>query len=265
MFWILELLETANAQGCGVVLTGQFGNAVTSWWGSVRSQPLAFQLRKLGVGGLAKATLKRTLPRSLLVARWRRMLDPEWIRLTALRPEFAERLRLFERRLEDPGESPRSPLEERFRMLKPGRSLDGTFRAALGAAHQLEMRDPTADLRLVSYMLSVPDEVFIDPRTGTDRWLIREAMRGRLPDAVRLNRRLGVQAADVVPRLRATAGEVEGALEEISNGPAAAYLDIPHMRGTWNTIKRDDTPDAFRKAVTVLTRGIMAGLYVNSL
>jgi asparagine synthase (glutamine-hydrolysing) len=201
----------------------------------------------------------------VLVARWRRTLDPRWYRLTAIRPEFGERLQLLERRLEDPGESPRSPLDERLRMLKPGRSLNGAIGAALGASHRLEMRDPTGDVRLISYMLSVPDDVFIDPRTSTDRWVIREAMRGRLPDEVRLNRRLGVQAADVVPRLRATAEEVEATLDELSGGRAADYLDVPYMRETWKLVQRDDTPESFRKAGNVLLRGIMAGLCVNSL
>jgi asparagine synthase (glutamine-hydrolysing) len=36
------------------------------------------------------------------------------------------------------------------------------------------------------------------------------------------------------------------------------------MRAVWRMIQREDTPEAFRKAITVLTRGIMAGLYVNS-
>jgi asparagine synthase (glutamine-hydrolysing) len=36
------------------------------------------------------------------------------------------------------------------------------------------------------------------------------------------------------------------------------------MRDVWRMIQREDTPEAFSKAVTVLTRGIMAGLFVNS-
>ena len=265
MFWIVELLQAAHACGCSAVLTGQLGNAVTSWRGSVLSQPPAYRLRTLGPVALARATLTRTLPRSVLTARWRRTLDPRWYRLTAIRPEFGERLQLLERRLEDPRESPRSPLEERFRMLKPGRSLNGAIGAALGASNQVEMRDPTGDVRLISYMLAVPDAVFIDPRTGTDRWVIREAMRGILPDEVRLNRRLGVQAADVVPRLRGTADEVEATLDELAEGRAAEYLDVPYMRETWKLIQRDDTPESFRKAGNVLLRGVMAGLCVNSL
>jgi asparagine synthase (glutamine-hydrolysing) len=120
-------------------------------------------------------------------------------------------------------------------------------------------------VRVIQFVLSVPDRIFIDPATGSDRWLIREAMKGRLPDEVRLNRLRGRQAGDLVPRLRATGAEVETALDELDGGPAAGYVDVPYMREVWTMIQREDTPDAFRKAVSVLTRGIMGGLHVNAL
>ena len=113
------------------------------------------------------------------------------------------------------------------------------------------------------FTLSVPDHIFIDPETGMDRWLIREAMKDRLPDAVRLNRQRGRQAGDLVPRLRACANEVETALDEIARGPAAEYVDVTYMREVWQMIQTQDTPQAFFKSITVLTRGIMAGLWVN--
>jgi asparagine synthase (glutamine-hydrolysing) len=103
----------------------------------------------------------------------------------------------------------------------------------------------------------------MDPETGADRWLIRAAMNGRLPDEVRLNRRRGRQAGDLAPRLRACAVEVEFALDELDHGPAAAYLDVTYMRQVWRMIQTWDTPEAFRKSVTILTRGIMAGMFVN--
>ena len=109
----------------------------------------------------------------------------------------------------------------------------------------------------------MPDHIFIDPDTGLDRWLIRAAMEDRLPDEVRLNRRRGRQAGDLVPRLRACAGEVETALDELTTGPAAAYVDVPYIRQVWQMIQMQDTPEALRKAITILTRGIMAGLFVN--
>ena len=117
--------------------------------------------------------------------------------------------------------------------------------------------------RLLEFTFSVPDYIFIDPKTGMDRWLIREAMSGRLHDDVRLNRTRGRQAGDLVPRLRASAGEVEAALNELARGLAAEYVDVPYMRQVWQMIQAQDTPEAFDKSVTILTRGIMAGLFVN--
>ena len=93
--------------------------------------------------------------------------------------------------------------------------------------------------------------------------LIRDAMKGRLPDEVRLNRKRGRQAIDIVMRLRACAAEVENALYELECGPAAVYLNVPYLREVWRMIQTQDTPEVTRLSNVVLTRGIMAGLFVN--
>jgi asparagine synthase (glutamine-hydrolysing) len=131
------------------------------------------------------------------------------------------------------------------------------------AAEGVEVRDPTADVRILEYTYSVPDHIYINPSTGQDRWLIREAMKGRLPDEVRLNRGFGRQAADRVMRLRNCAAEVNCALEELAHGPASIYVDVAYMRQVWQMIQKDNTQDAFIKSGTILLRGIMAGLFVN--
>ena len=113
-----------------------------------------------------------------------------------------------------------------------------------------------------AFTFSIPDEVFIDPASGLDRWIVRQAMKDRLPEVVRLNRRRGRQAADLVPRLRVSAEEVNAALHELALGPAAEYVDVPYMREVWQMVQTRSTPEAFTKSV-VLTRGIMAGLWVN--
>jgi asparagine synthase (glutamine-hydrolysing) len=264
MFWLNGLCAQARAHDCGVLLTGQLGNMGISWTGDPLSQPLAYQLRRLGAGGLIKARLRRVLPRRLRAARARARLDPDWYRSSAVHPDFVRRLNLAELRLQDRNAYLSSPRERRLAVLDPGRSVGAIF-AAQGAHFGLDIRDPTGDARLLSFALSVPDWVFTDPETGSDRWLIRESMRDRLPDEVRLNRRRGRQAGDLVPRLRRCTPEVESALDELAAGAATAYLDVEYMRQVWSVVQRDDTPDALRKAVTVLTRGIMGGLYVNAL
>jgi asparagine synthase (glutamine-hydrolysing) len=264
-YWIFDLFETAAAHGCPVLLTGQFGNSSISWPGDVFSQPLPYQIQKLGLRGWTRRQAKQILPPLMVRAISGLKKHKRWER-TAIRTEFAEDQNLFERWLSDPMEAPYlPPLKLRSHILKPGRSIAGDLQAGLGAAAGIAVADPTADPRVLEYCFSVPDRIFIDPATGTDRWLIRAAMQGRLPDEVRLNQRRGRQAADLVPRLRACRDEVEDALEECASGPAADYVDVPYMRRVWHRIETEDNSDVFFLAITLLTRGIMAGLFVNGI
>lgn len=264
-FWLIELYTTAAAQGCPVLLTGQFGNGGISWEGDVFSQPLLFQFRQLGPWRWIKRRAKQVLPPAIFNRIRRSRQRASW-ELSAIRPEFADDLHLLELWLDDPLEAPYlPPFLSRCDALKPGRSRTGELHAAYADAAGISVIDPSADPRVLEFCFSVPDHIFIDPETGMDRWLIRAAMKGRLPDAVRLNRKRGIQAADLVPRLRACRDEVEEALDECANGTAADYVDAPHMRRVWQRILTEDNGDVFRLAINVLTRGIMTGLFVNGI
>lgn len=263
-FWMLELMKAAQINECNVLLMGQFGNVGVSWTGDIFSQPLAFLLRQIGWHRLLKEKIKRRLPAELLSAwRCRRSNMTGSYLSSSINPDFAERLHLRERQLEDPNEQPHRTALDFRRFLLPGRCMIGAMFAEMGVAHGLEIRDPTADARVLAFTFSVPDQVFMDPATGIDRWLIRAAMKGRVPDEIRLNRNRGRQAGDLVPRLRHSAAEVETTLDELARGPATAYLNIPHMRQAWQMIQTQETPESFNKASTILMRGIMAGLFVN--
>jgi asparagine synthase (glutamine-hydrolysing) len=78
-----------------------------------------------------------------------------------------------------------------------------------------------------------------------------------------MNRREGRQAADLVSRLRESAQDVEEAIDEVQPGPAAEYVSVSALRAAWGRVREADTPKAFNPAVTVLTLGITAGLFVN--
>ena len=268
-YWILEIERMARAERVRVLLTGQQGNGGVSWRGDLLSQPISAQFRLMSVAEWVKAQCaaikeKFWYTEFFKKSRYRQEQRAQWHRRSAIRLDFAERMDILEQRLSDPLDMPpRNARENRYRILQPARSTVGAIYAELGAAYGLEIRDPTADVRVIQFALSVPDEIFIDPDNGTNRWLIREAMKGRLPEEVRLNRRRGRQAADIVPRLRASAGEVEDALAELEDGHSATYLDVAYMREVWEQVKAKDSPDARRKAATVLLRGIGTGLFVN--
>ncbi|MBI5052733.1 MAG: asparagine synthetase B [Chloroflexi bacterium] len=239
-YWILEVRAAVQAHNCRILLNGQMGNGGISWTGDISSQSLAFRLRHLGWQGAVRETFKRlkqqiksSAPAELLTIwqHWR--ISGDWHLDSAIHPDFARRLNLLDQLLSAPDTllalAPRDPPAQRYRIMMPGRNFAGAMQAQMAAAYGLEMRDPTGDVRVLEFTFSVPDHIFIDPETGMDRWLIREAMKDRLPDVVRLNRQRGRQAGDRVPRLRACAAEVEIALDEIARGPATEYVDVSYI------------------------------------
>lgn len=264
-FWILDLLDQAKAHGLGTLLTGQGGNATVSWTGApeLRSRMAAF--RK---GGL-KDGLRRNLPAWALrpVMAWRAR-GPQWTG-AAIHPEFARRIDLSQRRIDAMRhditlqESWQRPQDKRYAIIQPDASRIGDLWARQGAAAGMEVRDPTLDKRVMAYTLSIPDAIFDGP-DGMDRHLMRAAMAGLLPDEVRLNTKRGWQSADLAGRLLASGEEVEAALSEVDTPRANPYLDLGKMRNAWVDVCQKATPQSTHRAGTILLRGLMAGLYLNS-
>lgn len=262
-FWMLTLNRLAREAGCSVLLIGQSGNAGLSWAGSLWSQPLAYQWQRLGAREWLRQRTLRSAP-AAVVRHWRRWRLREFsFDGSALAPAAAERLQLKQRMLADSDLLPaREALQERS-WLMPDRSCVGALHAQMARAAGLEIRDPSADARLLAYTWSVPDAVFIDPENGEDRWLIRAAMEGRVPDQVRRQRRLGLQGADLAVRLRRDAAEVETCLSSMeSSNSARSLVDTAKMRESWYRILHYDDPVSRMRAGSIVCRGLMAGMFL---
>ena len=59
----------------------------------------------------------------------------------------------------------------------------------MSMAHGVELREPYLDHRLVEFCFSLPDDMKI--RDGVGKWLLRHAVRGKVPDGVRQAPKLG--------------------------------------------------------------------------
>ena len=260
-YWLNDLLRTARADGVRVLLTGQGGNAGISWTGAAtrrspspltdRAKSLFFQL------------VPPTLGKRLRV--WRMNHQHAWLDESLVNADFVRRIRAVERTIDDPfnifDKSTPTPLTYRFGILQPGRATVGAAWHQDGAAFGLEVRDPTMDIRLLRYCLSVPDHLFTDPQSGMDRLLIRQAMQGRMPDATRLNQKRGLQAADLVARLRADAQSINDTLEHFAHSPAAAYLNLTKLRQNWQRIQQGNSE--IRHEAALLLRALLAGYFVE--
>ena len=105
----------------------------------------------------------------------------------------------------------------------------GAYVSGYRAMFGIDMRSPTADVRLAEFCLALPEDQFW--RDGESRRLVRRAMAGRLPPAVLENNRRGMQAADWFERLLAARAQVAAELARIERSEAAqSVLDLPRLR-----------------------------------
>ena len=133
----------------------------------------------------------------------------------------------------------------------------------LASYYGLEARDPTCDKRLLEFCFAIPDQQY---RNGNeDRRLIRRAMAGLLPDEVRLNHRIGRQAADLVQRVHKTYEEIETTLRNFEQSDLVRdYLNLELMNTTLRATKTSKDLETLNDVVTILMRGLSAGLFLLS-
>ena len=265
-YWLVSLLRRAKAEGNRVLLTGQGGNATISWTGSPPTYP---KYNGLDLYSRVRDALFHVAPTSLVTRLriWQMARKADWRVYSAINPNLVQRAHVIEDSVNDPlhpiHEYNVAGLPVRLALIMPSRTIIGGLWHENSAAFGIEARDPTLDLRLVQYSLAIPDHLFYDADTSLDRLLIRQAMAGRLPDAVRLNRKRGLQSADIVHRLRQDAPAMEVTLDELAKGQAADYLNLPNLRQAWTYIQQHDDVKAYRDALVILLRGMMAGLFIH--
>lgn len=261
-YWISSLHRQASSQGVGVLLTGQMGNLTISWTGlGVVRRTTLYRARQM---------LRALIPHGLMEMRRVSRLRAPQNRAVLSRTNSALRevVEAAQRREEAARLARTSSMQSealwlRLRSLRPGLHSVGAVVDETSAAHRLEARDPTLDVRVIAYCLGVPDPFYTDSASGTSRHLIRTAMRKRIPDLVRLNGQRGSQSADLVPRLRSDGAAMENTLALLSAGPASDYIDPDWLVTTYASISATGTSNDARMDAVVLLRAIMVGLFLD--
>lgn len=278
-YWLAAIFARARELGVGTLLTGQNGNGSVSYVGHPAN---AWRHLVTGRLGLLARNLPRTgdevwpaLKRHWLVPplhawRMRRkqrqsIAAEPWVAYSAIRPEFARSLKVTEQ-MQEAGHDPRFILgdrrAERLGTLRLGYNVVGSIWSAVGKGYGIEARDPTMDEALVEFCLRVPEEQYCV--RGQYRSLIRRAMKGLLPDMVRLNEKRGKQAEDLAYRIRATKGEWVEALAGLEKSALAREaLDLPRMRRLLDSLDAGITREQTDQCMMVLTRGVMAGEFLK--
>nr|WP_263325095.1 lasso peptide isopeptide bond-forming cyclase [Neobacillus sp. Marseille-Q6967] len=218
-FWIKGIFEKANEDGLGVLLSGGRGNLSISWGQAIDYYAILLKrmkwiklLKELNqysqnVGG---ARLRR-IPgiAKLAFPSINQFFSPsnQYSFPILINQEFAKRTNIYNK-LQEYGigktgwlatsniyEQRKNHFEELFHW-----NATNTLSTKLSLRYSLWNRDPTNDLRVIRFCLSVPEEQYV--QNGLDRSLIRRSTENYLPDNVRLNQRIrGVQGADWVHRM----------------------------------------------------------------
>lgn len=251
--WVEAIYARAAERGVRVLLAGHKGNSTISYTGlrslrdMARRGQLGYVLREVNavarVRGLSpRSVLKEQVllplfPPPLLRAyswlRGNRRSTPIWeTTASAINPRFAAQMNVEQRMRAMNSAILKTDTAggDEYRRGVLMSAADGPdvhqgFRARFG----VETRDPTADIRVIEFCLSIPGSQYL--HNGQSRWLIRRAMRGYLPDAVLDRTTRGSQAADWTEWLPPLRGRLLADLEQMERSELACRaLDLPRLR-----------------------------------
>ncbi|MCA0755405.1 asparagine synthetase B [Paenibacillus sp. N4] len=275
-FWIQGINEQAQRHGVGILLSGARGNSTISW-GSALShyatllrelkwlrlyREMKLYSRNVGIGKVdfMKTVAKKAYPfMDRTDHELHRYKYPELIN-----PELAERTgvhgRLKAHGIDTDGFSvPSNIYEARKKHFEQTYTwnLNGICGTKMSLRYGVLSRDPTNDLNVIRFCLSVPEEQYV--RNGMDRALIRRSTASLLPDQVRLNQRVrGIQGADGIQRMASAWPSFTEELQRLSEDPyVSEYINVPVVRDALSKI-RDSRPESIYDAnYNILMRSLI--------
>jgi asparagine synthase (glutamine-hydrolysing) len=292
LVWWDALMATARNQGVRVLLTGLGGNQTISWdgfgalcqmigrgrWRDALKEARAVSRDYGGTSVLRTLVSSGVLPwmPTPIYLAIHRLKSPRlphassrhpWRAWSAVRPAFEVEHRVGTRaRAKGPDSRlrlrPDTRVARREFLQRIGEFSDGFF-AGCEARFDLDVRDPTADTRLVEFCLSLPEDQYL--RNGQSRWLIRRAMANRLPSEILDNRQRGLQAADWFARALPHQDRMLAELARFGESRLArGAIDLPRLRRLVEAMPSAPRGDVgtMRDYRGALEQGLMTGRFI---
>ncbi len=287
--WVRPLQEEARRLNARVLLNGTPGNFTISYDGQSLVSQLVRQGKWIQATRLARVfadprTISNTIARTLGMGLMPLLPDSVWLAAKqlqegripgpasplfwngiSLHPEFARAQKAHERARDIlqyfrpcTGPAARATLM----LWRADRRAD--LRRGEEAMHGVQNRDVPADIRLVEFCLSIPDEQYLNAETS--RWLIRRAGADRLPPEVRNNQMRGLQAPDWFESM--VAGKTR-LLEEMAALEASALatemIDLARLRSLIQQIpaRQDGSERLLRNYRGAFESGIAVGRFLR--
>lgn len=216
--WWDEINAAAGSAGLRTVLIGTSGNLTASWVGPSPAPSRRKRLRRW----LARHLLPIT---DHVKARHRSVLRADKFRQLGVRERLIE---AADRSLADP------------RASGLGRGFNGLYRSYAMARFGVELSDPLSDRRVMEFCLRAPGELY--RRNGMDRLLVRDSMRGIVPDLVLERRSRQLQSAHWVDLIKQLQPRLNSRLDALAaNDLASSFIDVSYVRTSLTRLETEST------------------------
>lgn len=283
MGWWIAIRKNAAQRGIKVLLTGSMGNFSISYEGYPY---LAWLLRKGRWVTLYRVC--KGLIQHQPSLKWRNLLRPC---LAPLWPNFIWRLReaargrilsltkysaispAWSKQLGTQQRAKQAGVDTSFQPAWQGRQqriqsinmMENGDYNALANTFGIEMRDPTADVRLIEFCLAIPESQYVGG--GQFKWLLMRLMKDVLPPEILNVKTRGLQSADWHEQLDNAVPQIREELEKLkAHGSAGDYLDIESLEKSldeWPSHDALDSQEAELRYRTRMLRGLSVGRFVR--
>lgn len=285
--WFEAILAKAKQNQCRVLLTGSSGNLTISWngsgllpqliksgrlikaWNETGNKNVLLRLRRFISAGIMPL-----LPAPIWNA-VQNLRNPQkpvnklpWQDYSPIRSEFAKQQHVIERASEKQydfkfnyGANTKKSRIATFDFIDKNNSSD--YASAYRSLFGVDLRDPTGDVRIVEFCLSLPEEQY--QRNGISRWLLQRSMANRLPQSILHNPLRGLQSAGWYETFYAARHNIKMELRRFnSSSLAAEILDLDRMAKLLSEITTDngDATTLNSNYRGVMERGLMLGSFL---
>ena len=249
--WGFDIFAAARSAGHDVILAGELGNTTISYDGSGLFTELLVTGRWLRLFSEIKSSGYRWrrhvrhqligpfIPAPLFrkYKQWRRGGKPAWHDYSLIRLESRLVVGVVDRAAREyiPFDAPPTR-NSRLGRIDSFRDYceAADWYAKVRAEFCLDLRTPACDRRVVEFCIGIPEDQYLCK--GRDRWLIRRAMDGRLPEIVLNQQKTGAQAADWYPRLTRPRNRIVDEVKRLAENPeVASILDMQRLNAILNS------------------------------
>lgn len=266
-YWISDIFETAQREGFGSLLSGDMGNGGISYSGLNYLLPFTHPsfLRN------PKQLVKTKVLKPLLLKYYPQLMETKENSITEYVKQhsylhknvLAEWQILAHLRKQNKGlftyhHSSKSGMLD---ILDIGNNPRCMYGANSKHFYGVELRDPTGDVRVLEYCLSLPNDVFFDQQ-GNPKQLLKNTMKNRLPDKVLFEKKKGVQSSDINYRIGAERETINELLHRIcQNHLFQEIIDTERLLADWQRMYSNPNNNLFSNPF--LLKIMMVGLFLE--